>query len=160
MDLLIGLVAGVFAGVLANYISPRFSKAMNAAFGWAFNFLNPDAFDLSGTWDQSFDEPSPEDPATRRTETERVVLTHIGSVVSGRGESRIEKRQFEYDLRVKHNLVFGSYVKVGEKGNITGHGMIQLIVSPDRLSMEGQGTWFDKDTESIESSPVAWDKVA
>jgi hypothetical protein len=107
-----------------------------------------------------YQEPDPLDPKNNRDETECLKLSHLGNVVSGIGETKSDKRRFKYDLRVKHNLVFGAYVKVGEKGNITGTGMIQLVVSPDRLGMKGQATWFDRDTERIESAMVNISKVA
>lgn len=133
---------------------------MDWVFGYLFHVLNPDRFDLTGTWEQTFKEPVPGDLLTQRPETERLKLRHLGSTVTGEGVIESDKRRFRYELRVSHSLVFGSYQKLGERGNITGRGMTQVIVSPDRLTMKGQSTWFDRDTEKIESSEVTWTKVA
>lgn len=158
--MLIGFLLGVVASLVANYMSPPFSRATGKLLSWLFHFLNPDRFDLTGTWEYTYKEPDPSDPNSLREERECLRLRHLGSAVSGEGETKSEKRKFLYDLRVKHNLVFGSYQKVGEKGNTTGNGLIQLIVSPDRVAMNGQATWFDRDTEKIESAVVSIQKVS
>jgi len=88
-------------------------------------------------------------------------MRHVGSIVSGMGEVVGDGRRFNYELRVRHNMVYGTYTKIAqEKGNVTGNGLIQLLVSPDRLSMKGQATWFDRDSEKIESSDVEWTKIS
>jgi len=158
--MLIGFLLGVAGSLIANYMSPPFSRATGKLLGWAFHFLNPDRFDLTGTWQYDYKEPDPSNPSVHRDETECLKIRHLGSAISGEGETKSDKRKFLYDMRVKHNLVFGSYEKVGEKGNTTGNGLIQLIVSPDRLAMNGQATWFDRDTEKIESAVVSIKKIA
>lgn len=160
MELFIGFLLGVIASLVANYISPPFARAAGRLLSWLFHFVNPDRFDLTGTWQYAYEEPDPLDPKSLREERECLRLRHLGSAVTGEGETKAEKRKFVYDLRVKHNLVFGSYEKVGEKGNTTGNGLIQLIVSPDRLTMHGQATWFDRDTERIESAVVSVQKIS
>jgi hypothetical protein len=156
----VSFALGVFGGLLANYISPPFGRWVQRLFSRLFHILNPDRFDLTGKWEQKFKEPTPEDTSIWRETRELVDLRHLGAVVSGSGETQDDKRRFRYDLNVQHNLVFGSYVKIGAKGNITGNGMIQLIVSPDRVGMKGQATWFDSDTSQIESSVAVWTKIA
>ncbi|MDT3678549.1 MAG: hypothetical protein ROZ64_06910 [Burkholderiaceae bacterium] len=160
MEILTGFALGVVASLVANYMSPPFARVSGNLLGWLFHFVNPDRFDLTGTWEYTFKEPDPIDPKSLREELECLRLRHLGSSVSGEGETKSEKRRFLYDLRIKHNLVFGSYEKVGEKGNTTGNGLIQLIVSPDRLAMDGQATWFDRDTLKIESAVVSIRKIS
>lgn len=151
---------GVIGGLIANHLSRPFSHAVTKALSWTFHVLDPHRFDLSGTWEHSFEEPDPGSSSGKHKETECLRLNHLGNMVSGSGETKADKRNFTYDLQVTHNLVFGSYKKVGEKGNITGSGMIQLVVSPDRLVMAGQATWFDRDTEKIESTPIRLLKIS
>jgi len=159
MQLLLGFLLGIVGGLIANYSSSPFKRAVDSALGRLFHLLNPDRFDLTGTWEQSFTEPAT-DGNTWEEIKETVVLRHLGGTVSGRGVTQDNGRIFLYDLRVQHNLVFGSYTKSGAKGNLTGNGVIQMIVSPDRLSMKGQATWFDNDTERIESSECVWSKTS
>lgn len=160
VSLLVSFVLGVIGGVLTNYISPPVGRFMEGLFSRLFYLLDPAGFDLTGKWEQTFKEPEPGSPSTWRETKESVKLRHLGAFVSGTGETQNDKRCFRYNMRVQHNLVFGAYVKVGARGNITGNGMIQLVVSPDRLSMKGQATWFDHDTERIESSEATWTKIA
>ena len=160
MSAILGFVVGVVASLSANYMSPPFSRFIDSVFGRLFHLLNPDRFDLTGTWSHQFKEPMPGNPTEWRDENEKVPLKHLGATVVGIRKTTVEPREFQYKLKVQHNLIFGSYVKVGEKGNITGSGMIQLIVSPDRLKMRGQATWFDRDTEQIESSQTEWTKIS
>lgn len=157
---LASFVVGVIGGVLTNYISPPVGRFLEGLFSRLFHLLDPSRFDLTGKWSQAFKEPEPENPSRWRETTESIDLRHLGAFISGSGETQNDKRRFRYSMKVQHNLVFGSYVKVGAKGNIAGNGMIQLIVSPDRLSMKGQATWFDHDTERIESSETTWTKIA
>lgn len=159
MQLLLGLLLGIVGGLVANYVSPPFKRAVDSTLGRLFHLLNPDRFDLTGTWEQAFTEPAG-DGTTWEEIKETVVLRHLGGTVSGRGVTQDNGRIFLYDLRVQHNLVFGSYTKSGAKGNVTGKGVIQTIVSPDRLSMKGQATWFDNDTERIESSECLWSRTS
>lgn len=151
---------GVVGGLLTNYLSPPFSRGVTKVLSWMFHILDPNRFDLSGTWEHTFEEPDPGNPLNKRKETECLRLNHLGNVVSGTGETKLDKRYFTYELHVTHNLVYGSYTKKGEKGNIAGSGMVQLVVAPGRLVMTGQSTWFDRDTEKIESAPVRLLKVS
>ncbi len=159
MDLAIGFVLGVFGGLIANYLSPPFAKKVSAMLGWFANRINPDRFDLSGPWQQGFDEPDPAAPTQRRAETERIDLHHIGSVLSGTGKTNVQPRTFNYDLRVSHSMVFGPYKKVGQQGSLTGQGMVQLIVNANRTEMSGYATWYDQDTDQIESATVRWTRI-
>jgi hypothetical protein len=153
-------VAGFLASLLANYLLLPFRRVTESMFGWLFHLLNPDRFDLTGKWLQKFSEPTEEDPSKWQETQETVRLRQLGNRISGRGETHDDHRQFQYDFRVQHNLVFGSYKKIGEKGNIAGNGVIQMIVSPDCLGMKGQTTWFDHDTNQIESSGCLWTKLS
>lgn len=159
MQLLIGFLLGIVGGLITNYISPPFKRTVDSTLGRLFHLLNPDHFDLTGTWEQTFTEPAA-DGTTWEEIKETVVLRHLGGTISGKGVTLDNGRIFLYDFRVQHNLVFGSYKKSGAKGNVTGNGVIQMIVSPDRLSMKGQTTWFDNDTERIESSECLWGKTS
>ena len=154
-----GFAVGILTGFIANYITPRSTYFLDRFFGSIFNAINPDRYDLTGKWEQTFTEPEDANCVNWVTEQESDKLIHIGNRISGKGQTKILPRFFIYDLKVKHNMVFGSYIKKGEKGNITGVGMIQLIVSPDRLEMTGQATWFDSDTKQIESSKSNWKKI-
>ena len=97
---------------------------------------------MTGKWHQTFKEPMSDDPAQWEEILEVIELRHLGNRITGTGDTQDNHRQFRYDLIVEHNLVFGSYEKVGERGNITGKGVNQMIVSADRLQMTGQATWF------------------
>ena len=155
----IGIVIGVFTGLIVNFMSPPFNRFVTACFSWIFQLMNPEKFDLTGNWEQVFDEPKSENTDERQTVTEKIKLKHVGSVITGDGDTDINQRHFSYRCTIKHNLLFGEYVKKGQQGNISGSGMIQLIVSPDRLTMEGQTTWYDNDTKKIESSNAIWKKT-
>lgn len=159
LRLLAGFLLGIIGSLITSYISPPFKRGVDSLLGRAFHFLNPDRFDLTGTWEQAFTEPAT-DGKTWEEIKETVVLRHLAGTISGKGVTQDNGRLFLYDLKVQHNLVFGSYTKSGAKGNVTGNGVIQMIVSPDRLSMKGQATWFDNDTERIESSDCLWSKTS
>ena len=159
MQLFIGFVLGIVSGLVANYVSPSLNRLVDSSLGWLFHLLDPDRFDLTGTWEQTFAEPT-EDAAMWEEVKELVNFRHLGARVTGKGTTRDNGRIFSYDLRVQHNLVFGSYRKTGAKGNVAGNGVVQMIVSPDRLSMKGQATWFDHDTEKIESGECQWEKIS
>lgn len=161
MSTSITLILGAVIGLFVNYLSPPFSRFIDTIFGFFFHLFNPDKFDLSGTWEQKFKEPKPGDSSDSIEwveEIEKISIKHIGSKLSGKGKTEIRVREFKYICSISHNMVSGSYTKVSEKGNITGNGVIQLIVSPDRLSMKGQATWFDADTNKVESSECIWKK--
>lgn len=160
LSLIIGLVAGILAGLIANYTTPAFTQFVNIKLSMIVNMFDPDRFDLTGKWEQSFHEPSENDPKKWVETKEIVQLNHYGNIITGRGETQRLHRVFYYDFKVKHNMVFGLYLKKGEKGNLTGAGMSQLMVTPDRLEMNGQATWFDHETNKIESSEVLWKKIA
>ncbi len=160
MNLICSFIAGVLASLIATYISPPFRRLIDCCFSRIFHLLDPNRYDLTGKWKHVYKEPSPEVPSLWIETEETVQLKHIGSVVTGKGKTTSIPRDFVYDCRTQHNLVFGSYTKQGERGNITGRGLVQVIVSPDRLKMEGQATWFDHDTEKIESSYSRWTKIA
>src|SRR5574337_960822 len=155
-----GFVLGIIAGFIANYITPGLTTFVNQKISTVFNLLNPDRYDLTGTWEQNFKEPDPAQSSTWISENETIRLKHLGNIITGTGQTKRLPRTFNYDLKAKHNMVFGSYVKKGERGNITGVGMMQLMVSPDRLEMKGQATWFDSDTKQIESSESNWKKIS
>ena len=156
----VGFVVGIATGFIANYITPKATTFINKIISSLFNMLNPDRYDLTGTWVQTFKEPDDNGSSEWVDETEQVRLSHLGNIVTGSGVTKSAPRTFIYDLKAKHNMVFGSYVKKCEQGSITGVGMIQLMVSPDRLKMTGQATWFDSDTSQIESSASAWLKTS
>lgn len=158
MDI-ISFIGGVVSGLIANYLLPPFRRIVEAMFSQLFYVLNPDKYDLTGKWKQTFTEPSAHDPSQWEEVTEIAEFRHIGNKITGTGETQDDHRQFVYDCKIQHNLVFGTYVKKAQKGNITGNGMIQLIISPDRLKMDGQATWFDHDTNQIESSKCRWEKM-
>lgn len=160
MGIILGIVLGVIAGLLANYISPPFKRLTDKCFGAIFYLFNPDRFDLTGTWEQTFKELAPPELKQCREVKEKIRLNHIGNVITGSGETDIDTRKFRYQCQIRHNLFFGFYNKIGERGNISGSGMVQLIISPDRLSMEGQATWYDEDTKNIESSHSVWRKIS
>ncbi len=157
--LMLGFVIGFCASLLANCLSPGFSRLASRMLSRIFHALDPNRFDLTGKWRQVFSEPNEESPPNRVEVSETVQVSHVGNCVTAEGQAENPHRVFRYELRVKHNLVFGSYEKKGERGNITGGGMMQLIVSPDRLQMTGQATWYDRDTNRIESSESRWIKV-
>lgn len=159
MELFVGFLLGIFGGVIANYFSPSFANVVSRALGYIAHCVNPERFDLKGAWQQEFEEPDPNTPSMRRKEAERIELIHLGSSVKGAGETKLDKRLFTYDLCVSNSMVFGSYKKNGQQGNLTGQGMIQLIVSADRTEMTGQATWYDRDTNKIESSAVVWRRL-
>jgi hypothetical protein len=92
----------------------------------------------------------------KRKCTERINVTQLGSSISGIGEIKGDNRTFIYSLTLAHNMIYGAYTKNGLKGNLTGHGMSQLIINAERTQMKGQSTWFDADTQKIESSEVIW----
>ncbi len=154
------IIGGILLGLLINYISPPFNHFMDRCFSWLFHLVNPDRFDLTGSWTHSFSEPTTNDPSQWQDVKEKVKLQHIGNRVKGEGKTDVARRDFSYRCTVSHNMVFGSYVKEGEKGNMSGSGMIQLIVSPDRVRMQGHATWYDNDTKQIESSKSTWEKVS
>ncbi|GCB04432.1 hypothetical protein PSUB009319_20630 [Ralstonia sp. SET104] len=158
-SVLIGFLLGVLGGLIANYLSPPFAKIVSQSLGFLVNLVNPERFDLAGVWQQTFDEPDPAKPSVRRTETERVQLSHIGSVLTGVGKTTVQPRDFSCDLRVSHSMVFGAYKKVGRQGSLTGQGMVQLIVNASRTEMIGCATWYDQDTDKIESASVKWLRV-
>lgn len=156
MTATIAFALGFLASLLANYFLPPFRSAMDGGVAWLCHLLNPGRFDLTGKWRQTFREPTNSDPSQWEDIEETVTLRHLGNRVTGRGETQDNHRVFRYSCRVQHDLVFGTYVKKGERGNTTGSGMVQLVVTPDRLQMHGYATWFDHDTERIESSKVVW----
>ncbi|WP_243373210.1 hypothetical protein [Geotalea sp. SG265] len=160
LSLSIGFVLGIAGGFIANYLTPRLTIFVNKMLSSVFHFLNPDRYDLTGKWEQIFKEPEDGGCTNWVIEQEITRLSHLGNIITGTGETKVTPRIFDYDLKAKHNMIFGSYKKRGEQGNITGVGMIQLIVSPDRLSMKGQATWFDHDTQRIESSESTWKKLS
>lgn len=158
MTLIITFIVGFILSLLANYLSPSFKRIVDNIFSWTFHLLDKDRFDLTGKWQQIFREPKSGNPIQCVETKEIVHLKHLGNKISGSGTTQDNHRQFLYDLTVQHNLVYGFYEKIGERGNITGKGVNQMIVSPDRLQMNGQATWFDHDTNKIESSEIIWKK--
>lgn len=103
---LVTFFLGVVGGLLANYLSLPFSRGVTKMLSWMFHILDPNRFDLSGTWEHTFEEPDPGNPLSKRKETECLRLNHLGNVVSGTGETKLDKRYFAYELHVTHNLVF------------------------------------------------------
>ncbi len=133
MGTLLGYIAGVLSTLLANYFSPPFRKTMDGLFAWFSYRVDPHRFDLNGKWIYKYHEPVSKDPDNRRETQEEVILMHRGRTVTGKGVTQDEdKRRFTYYCKVQHNLLFGSYIKEGEKGSIPGNGMVQVIISPDR----------------------------
>ena len=152
-------IIGLLIGLIANYVFPSFRKLMDTLIAKIFHIIEPSKFDLTGKWEQQFSEPSPENSSQWAQTTEIIELKQLADSVSGTGTTQNDHRIFLYKCKIQHNMIFGSYTKKGEKGNICGNGMIQLIITPDRLGMKGQATWFDADTERIESSECAWKKL-
>lgn len=159
METALTLMIGAVIGLFVNYLSDTFSQCMDSIFEFLFHMFNPEKFDLTGKWEYKFSEPKANNPGEWVEESEKVILKHIGNKLTGTGRTTALVRVFNYVCSVRHNMVFGSYTKVSEKGNITGNGVIQLIVSPDRLSMKGQATWLDTDTNLVESSECIWKKI-
>jgi hypothetical protein len=159
MSWLLIFALGCLGTLVADYLFPSFRRFVESVLSWLFHVFNSDRFDLTGKWRQKFREPTTEDLTKWEEIEELVEIKHFGNRVAGTGETQDNHRRFHYDCKVQQNLVFGAYVKQGARGNITGNGMIQLIVSPDRLRMQGQATWFDHDTNRIESSECTWEKI-
>ena len=86
---------GLIVGLIANYFSPPFKSLMDGLFGTVSYVINPDRFDLTGSWLYEFEEPHRVSPNGKRNETEHVKLRHIGAVVSGEGWTEVEKRRFQ-----------------------------------------------------------------
>ncbi len=84
MELFLGFLLGIVGGLITNYISPPFKRAVDSTLGRLFHLLNPDGFDLTGTWEQTFTEPAT-DGKTWEEIKETVVLRHLGGTVSGEG---------------------------------------------------------------------------
>jgi len=156
LALLGSFVLGLVASLAANRLSPSFNFFIDNILSRLFHALNPDALDLSGTWRQSCAEPTSATGDIREIVFEVIYLKHLGARISAKGKMEGDGREFLYDLRLKQRLVFGAYSKSGAKGSVTGTGMVQLIVSPDCKKLSGQATWFDSDTQRIESSGVEW----
>ncbi|MFH1460495.1 MAG: hypothetical protein ABIG64_09045 [Candidatus Omnitrophota bacterium] len=150
---------GLLLGLLTNYIFPPFRNFMDSTIATLFHLLNPNKFNLTGKWEHTFKEPSDLDPSKWNETLEIVQLKQFADTVKGTGETQDDHRIFTYTCKIEHDMVNGSYIKKGEQGNICGTGMIQLMVTPDRLSMKGQATWFDRDTQKIESSECIWKKI-
>ena len=62
-----GLASGIFLGVFVNYVSPRFNEWINVKLSRISYWLNPEKFDLTGKWEQEFDEHDPANHAKKRT---------------------------------------------------------------------------------------------
>ena len=155
-----GFLVGVIGSMIANYLSPPFARFVITLFGRVSSFINPDRFDLTGTWQITYLEPEHNNIQNIVEEVEKAAFNHIGNRVTGESRSERYIREFDYVLTVKHNLVYGEYTKRAAKGNISGTGLVQVIVSPDRIRMDGQMTWFDQETGKIESSKCKLLKVS
>lgn len=162
MSALFIYLGGVLTGIMGNLMTPWFARKLTQGVDWVAQLIDPNRFTLTGSWTQTYTEPDPSNSSTRRTVTETIVLTQAASHVTGKGTTATDPRTFEYTLTCKNNMVYGSYVKksqneqVSHKGSVVGTGMVQLIISPGIGRMKGQATWFDADTEEIESSVVTW----
>jgi hypothetical protein len=55
---------GIVGGLITNYISPPFKRTVDTTLGRLFHLLNPDRFDLTDTWEQTFTEPTATDGTT------------------------------------------------------------------------------------------------
>jgi hypothetical protein len=150
------LLAGFIVGFITNYLTPIFDKTMDSFFGALLHRLDKDRINLTGTWQQTYTEPPAGGGDVWITTTERIELKQGWKAVTGTGETTNHPRTFQYELTIKHDLVFGNYEKKGQQGNLTGTGMTQMIVSKDRKTMIGQATWLDSDTNQIESCKVSW----
>ena len=139
---------------------PGFRRIIDSSFSFVFNVLNPNSFNLSGTWEYEYHEPSQDDPKKKVTEKEKVKITQIGNVIWATGETQKYKRTFKYKLTVTHNLIMGTYKKIGEKGATSGTGVIQLIVGANRNKLVGHATWMDADSNQLESDALEWGKIA
>lgn len=159
MELLLGFFLGIVSGLVANFFSPAFSMGVLRTFSRLLYWADSERFDLTGTWEHTCLEPTPGAPEVLRQVKERVELNQLGVTVTGTGRTDIDPREFTYSMRVSRSMVFGSYNKRGQRGNITGSGMVQLVVDAASMRMEGQATWFDTDTEKIESSKVSWRRL-
>ncbi|MDP3350702.1 MAG: hypothetical protein Q8S92_17050 [Hydrogenophaga sp.] len=159
----VNLFVGALVALLVNFFSPTFSRWVVALFSKLLWLLDPNRFDLTGTWRHTYLEPTPGNVETLRTIVETVKLKQVGTTVVGQGETDIDKRTFHYSLRINNNMVFGEYVKTGlrtQPGSISGAGMVQTIIDPGRMVMNGRATWFDNDTHAIESSEIRWERIA
>jgi hypothetical protein len=153
-------IYGVLSGVFVNHIFPFIGRSIEWIISNLLYFVDKNRVNLNGTWEQVFTEPASKKSAKWKVAKEKVELRHFGSSLSGKGITKKDKRVFEYKCKVQHSMVFGSYKKkTAAQGNITGNGMIQLMITPDRTGMIGQATWYDKDTEKIESSKSTWTKI-
>ncbi|WP_418118297.1 hypothetical protein [Variovorax sp. 350MFTsu5.1] len=159
MDLLLGFVFGIVSGLVANFFSPAFSEWVVRSMSRLLHWADKERFDLTGIWEQTCLEPTPGEPTVLREVKERVELRQLGVTVKGEGATTIDPRNFTYTMRVTRSMVFGSYNKRGQRGNITGSGMIQLILNGGSTQMDGYATWFDSDTDKIESSKVTWRRL-
>lgn len=152
----LSIFIGFIVGLITNHLSPGFSRLVNGTLSWTAALMSPNGINTTGIWQQDFLEPDPSDPTQKRSCSERIDLKQIGTIISGDGIIKTDGRTFKYSLTIDHNMVFGRYKKDGRKGNIAGHGMIQLIINAERDQMKGQATWFDADTQKIEYSEVIW----
>ena len=111
MGYVLTAVVAILLGLFVNYISPPFNRFVGRCFSWLFHLFDPDRFDLSGMWEQTFHEREPQNLDEFREVKETVRLKHLGNTVSGNGKTDIDPRDISYPGRIEHNLFFGSYVK-------------------------------------------------
>ena len=85
---------------------------------------------------------------------ETLTLKQFGQALKAQGTLEEESaRQFTYELRIVHDVVFGTYqVKNATKGAISGSGTLLVRVSDDRKGMHGKCIWLDRETKKIEAS--------
>jgi hypothetical protein len=154
------LSIGIIGSLIATYIFPSLRRVIDSLFSFLFNIFHRDSFNLSGTWEYTFREPSHNNPSVIAQEKEKVKVTQVGNIIWARGETENYKREFEYRLNINHNLIYGTYRKKGVKGATSGTGVIQLVVSANRDKLIGHGTWMDADSNKIESDSLEWVKIA
>jgi hypothetical protein len=120
--------------------------------------LDPDRYDLTGTWQALSEEPDSPNTSIRVPVEERIEITQVGNSIDCKSAvTGSDPREFRYRLKVSHSMVYGTYEKkVDRPGVQLGSGMIQMIIDPNRKKMAGSVTWYDSDTGQIEHSKAEW----
>ena len=157
---LISFTIGILGSLVASYIFPGFRRAIDSGLSFLFNLINQNQFNLSGTWQGEYTEPSKGDPTKRVKEIEKVKINQIGNIIWATGETQNYKRKFKYKLSVIHDMIMGAYRKSGTKGATSGTGVIQLVVNADRNKLTGNATWMDTDSNALETDKILWHKIS
>ena len=157
---LISFIIGIASSLVATYIFTSVRRVIDGFLSFLFNLLNPNSFNLSGTWEGKFVEPSAEDPEMKVQEIEKVKIFQVGTIIWAKSETQSNKRIFKYRLSVNHDIVMGTYRKSGTRGVTSGTGVIQLVVNSERNKLEGHATWMDSHSNTLESDDILWKQIA